>query len=40
MSVTLTLKVVFYFVPIINGYGLELQLVGYIYGLLIIKDGK
>jgi hypothetical protein len=40
MSVTLILKVIFYFIPIINGYGLELQIIGYVYGLIIIKDQK
>jgi hypothetical protein len=40
MSITLILKVIFYFIPIINGYGLELQIIGYVYGLIIIKDQK
>jgi hypothetical protein len=40
MSLTLILKVIFYFIPIINGYGLEHYLVGYIYGLIVIKNLK
>jgi hypothetical protein len=40
MSTTLILKVIFYFIPIINGYGLELYLIGYVYGLMTIKNNK
>jgi hypothetical protein len=40
MSITLVLKLIFYFIPVINGYGLELQIIGYVYGLIIIKDNK
>jgi hypothetical protein len=40
MAITLIMKVVFYFIPVINGYGLELYIVGYVYGLLMIRDTK
>ncbi|MDR1235018.1 MAG: hypothetical protein LBJ97_02925 [Mycoplasmataceae bacterium] len=40
MSITLILKVIFYFIPIINGYGLELYITGYVYGMMLIKDIK
>ncbi|MDR0739320.1 MAG: hypothetical protein LBF00_00300 [Mycoplasmataceae bacterium] len=40
VSICLVLKVIFYFIPIINGYGLELYLIGYIYGMQLIKKMK
>jgi hypothetical protein len=40
MAITLIMKAIFYFIPVINGYGLELYIVGYVYGLLMIRDAK
>lgn len=40
MAITLLSKLIFNWIPIINGYGIEMYLIFYVYGLILIKDIK
>ncbi|GHU47560.1 hypothetical protein FACS1894218_2220 [Bacilli bacterium] len=40
MSITLVMKVIFHFIPILNGYGIEFHLVGYIFSMMLIRKRR
>jgi hypothetical protein len=40
ISITIVMKLIFHFVPILNGYGIEFHLIGYTYGMLLINNRK
>ena len=40
MAITIIMKLIFHFIPVANGYGIEFHLIGYTYGMLLINNRK
>lgn len=40
MAITIVMKLIFHFIPIANGYGIEFHLIGYVYGMMLINNRK
>jgi hypothetical protein len=40
MALTIVAKLIFHFIPIANGYGIEFHLIIYVYGMILIKNRK
>jgi hypothetical protein len=40
MAITIVMKLIFHFIPVAGGYGIEFHLIGYCYGMILINNRK